>query len=98
MSDNQYIKSTKPGYHWNFYTHKPQGRPGYAMAVEGKVEVREGGRISSFETVIFQDRQVRRDIAGRMTTKNRNAALQALWDKMQADGLIDKGETLKTVA
>jgi hypothetical protein len=97
-SDSQYVKSTKEGYHWNLYTHMPQGRPGYAVAVEGKVEMHNGGAIRSFETVIFQDRQIRHDIPGRMTTKSRNAALQALWDKMQEAGLIDKAETLKPVA
>lgn len=97
MSDSQYIKSTTPGKHWNMYTYKPQGRPGYAMAVEGEVEEHSRG-ISSFTTVIFQDRQIREDIPGRMTVKSRNAALQALWDKMQEAGLIDKAETLKPVA
>lgn len=98
MSDNQYVKSTKPGYHWSMYTHKPQGRPGYAFAVEGKLGSHNGGSITSFETVLFQDRTVREDIPGRMTVKSRNAALQRLWDKMQDAGLIDEGETLKPVA
>ncbi len=97
-SDSQYVKSTKEGYHWNIYTYKPQGRPGYAMAVEGKVEHHNDGSIRSFETVIFQDRQIRENIDGRMTAKNRNAALQRLWDKMQEAKLIDKDETLTPVA
>lgn len=97
-SDSQYVKSTTPGKHWNLYTHKPQGRPGYAYAVEGEVEFHNGGRVSSFSTVLFQDRTVREDIPGRMTVKSRNAGLQRLWDRMQEAGLIAEGETLKPVA
>lgn len=96
-SDSQYVKSTKGGYHWNLYTYKPQGHPGYAIAVEGEVEMHNDGTIHSFATVIFQDRQIRHDIQGRMTVKSRNAALQALWDKMQGADLIDKDEVLKPV-
>ena len=96
--DNQYVKSTKEGYHWYIYTYKPPGRPGYAAAVEGKVEHSDDGSVRLFKTVVFQDRQIRHDIPGRMTVKSRNAALQALWDKMQEAGLIDKAETLKPVA
>ncbi|BBA65163.1 predicted ORF [Xanthomonas phage XacN1] len=97
-SDSQYIPSTQEGYHWNLYTHKPDGRPGYAMAVEGKVERREDGSVRSFETIIFQDRQVRQNIPGRMTVKNRNNGLCALFDTLVEKGYIDKRESLKTVS
>lgn len=94
MSDTQYIPSTKPGYTWSIYTHKPDGRPGYAYAQEGKVERREDGSVSSFETVIFQDRTARVDIPGRFTVKNRNNALRALFDKLAEAKCIDPSEYL----
>jgi hypothetical protein len=97
MSDGkQYIKSTKPGYHWNVYTYKPQGRPGYAVAVEGQLD-NVGTGIQSFTTVVFQDRQLRIDIMGRMTKNSRNAALQRLWDTMQEQKLVADGEKLALI-
>lgn len=97
-SDSQYVKSTKEGYHWNLYTYKPQGRPGYAMAVEGVLENVEGGAFQSFTYVMFKNRQVMVPVVGRMTVKNRNAALYALWCKMHEDKLIADTEELKPVA
>jgi hypothetical protein len=94
MSDRQYVKSATPGKHWDIYTYKPQGRPGYAYAVEG--EVSDDGR--SFSYILHQARSIREDIPGRMTTKSRNVGLQRLWDRMQEAGLIAEGETLKPVA
>jgi hypothetical protein len=97
MSDgSQYIKSTKPGYHWSVYTYKPQGRPGYAIAVEGELDTTSP--YQGFTTVIFQDRQLRIDIMGRMTKNSRNAALQRLWDTMQEQKLVADGEQLALIA
>ena len=95
MSDNQYIPSTKPGYHWNVYTYKPQGRPGYAVAVEGELDT--SSPFQSFTTVIFQDRQIRVDIPGRFTVKNRNQALRGLFDKLAEAKYIDPREYLANV-
>lgn len=98
MSDNQYIQSTKPGYHWNLYTYKPEGRPGYAFAQEGKVERDETGRVKSFETIIPDDRTERVNISGRMTVKARNQALKALFDKLADAECVAPDEYLKTVS
>lgn len=78
MADNIIFKSTKPGYHWKVYTHKPEGRPGYAMAQEGKLEMGDDGRVRGFVVELFTDRNVRQNIDGRFTAKNRDAAVTAL--------------------
>lgn len=98
MSDSQYIESTTPGKHWNVYTYKPQGRPGYAMAVEGEYKpAGDGCMFDSFSYVMFEARQIRIDIIGRMTTKSRNAALVRLLDTMVEGKLVPPGTELKTV-
>ena len=97
-NDTQYIPSTTPGMTWSVYTYKPDGRPGYACASEGVYEpAGDGEQFSSFTTRLFQDRVIRMPIAGRMTVKNRNAGLKALFDKMTEDGMIPVGSELKQV-
>ncbi|QDJ96216.1 hypothetical protein Xoosp13_29 [Xanthomonas phage Xoo-sp13] len=96
MSDSQYVKSTAENKHWNLYTYKPQGRPGYAFACEGELE-NVDSKFQSFTFEMFSNRTVKEDIPGRMTVKARNAALQSLFTKMQEAGLIAEGETLKPV-
>lgn len=96
MSDSQFVKSSAPDKHWNLYTYKPQGRPGYAFACEGTLKDVDS-KFQSFEYEMYANRNVREDIPGRMTVKSRNAALQSLFTKMQEAGLIAEGETLNPV-
>lgn len=87
MSDtNLYFPSTVPGKHWHVYTYKPDGRPGYATAVEGKYSVHEGH--ASFEVTYPTDRILRVDIAGRMTQKAKLNAVNAAVNTLKERGLI----------
>ena len=92
MTDRIYLPSTRDGKTWSIYTHKPDGRPAYAYAVEGILE-QEDGRMRSFTTELFgSDRHVREDIPGRATAKAKEAAVARLIARMTDDGLI--GESL----
>jgi hypothetical protein len=94
--DTKYIESTTDGYYWRLYTYKPQGRPAYAFATEGKVGFRDNGTVESFETVMFQDRTARVDIPGRLTEKARTAGMKALYEKLVAEGNVSPDAELKS--
>lgn len=82
-----YIPSTVPGKHWNLYTHKPQGRPAIAVAVEGELETNDG-RMTCFKTTWPGSRTMRLQIAGVATVKRKALAIEELKIMLQDAGAI----------
>lgn len=79
--------------------YKPQGRPAYASAVEGRVTYSDydGRKIESFETMLFgDDRRHAVPLAGNNTAKNRAKALSVLVSELEDRGWIAKGESFNT--
>lgn len=92
-----YLESTTPGMTWSLSVFKPDGRPAYAYAVEGKLTI-EPGRLHSFETIFGgpeTSRQVRVMLPGNNTLKNRAEAMTALLGKLSAAEFITPGQTIK---
>lgn len=88
-----YLPSTREGYHWQVSCDKMQGRPGYALAIEGKLGFREDGSPSSFQYELYgSTRSHRVPVNGRMTKGNMFGATQAMIDTMAAGGLIPREE------
>ncbi len=87
-NDYIYIESTTPGLTWRLYTHKPQGREPYALAIEGKLG------LHSFQVVYALSgsggsRQVKLPLDGkRLTAKTKATALADLQSKLRESGFI----------
>lgn len=87
-----YVLSSAEGKAWQVSAHKPQGRPGYVSATEGTFAVLAGG-MESFSYIMFQARTEYVTVAGNMTAKNINKALDILQDKMEDNGKVEKGQS-----
>lgn len=83
-----------PGNTISVGVYKPQGRPAYISAMEGRyTEGRDGG-FSSFETELFgKDRSHRVMLTGNNTAKNRAVALAKMLADLKAMGWIAQDAT-----
>jgi hypothetical protein len=81
-----YVPSTRPGFSFFVYAHKPQGRPPYVMAVEG--ELKDEGQFRSFSYILHEARGKRVNLAGNNTKGNRKVAFNTLLDDLVADGWV----------
>jgi|GEM_PF-5427445 len=85
-----YLPSARSGLTWQLYVYKPQGRPAYATANEGRYEVADG--VTFFTSTLHLDRvrhpATRVDIQGPATAKKKAAALEQLKQQLLEAGLI----------
>lgn len=99
MTDTTLNCLDRPANVFVLSVYKPQGRPAYASAVEGrnKVETYQGREYRSFETTLFgDDRRHAVPLAGNNTAKNRAKALSILLADLEDRGWIAKGESVNT--
>lgn len=69
--------------------YKPQGRPAYVSATEGRLSYRDNGSIECFSTELFgKDRNHRVPLKGNNTAKNAAAATAVMLAELVALGWI----------
>lgn len=85
------LKSIKPGRHFRIIAYKPDRGPGYVVAMEVIIERAENGRIVSFTTEPLNPDYptVRVNVEGRMTAKNKAAALRTLIDHLTDKKMVE---------
>ena len=84
----------RPANVFSLSVYKPQGRPAYAVAQEGRV-TNHGGGIQGFEMQLFgDDRSHRVLLNGNNTAKNRASALALLLSEIENMGWVDKGHSV----
>ena len=86
-----YVQSSEPGKHWNIYAYKPDGRPAYVAAYEGKLSSGRTMLLFSFDPLTARKHTM--ELEGRNTAQNRATAIRALFTMMQEKGLIAEGES-----
>ena len=88
------LKSIKPGRHFRIIAYKPDRGPGYVVAMEVIIERAENGRIVSFTTEPLNPDYptVRVNVEGRMTAKNKAAALRTLIDHLTDKKMVEENQ------
>ena len=88
------LKSIKPGRHFRIIAYKPDRGPGYVVAMEVIIERAENGRIVSFTTEPLNPDYptVRVNVEGRMTAKNKAAALRTLIDHLTGKKMVEENQ------
>ena len=88
------LKSIKPGRHFRIMAYKPDRGPGYVVATEVIIERAENGRIVAFATELFNPDYptVRVNVEGRMTAKNKAAALRTLIDHLTDKKMVEENQ------
>lgn len=88
------LKSIKPGRHLRIIAYKPDRGPGYVVAMEVIIERAENGRIVSFTTEPLNPDYptVRVNVEGRMTAKNKAAALRTLIDHLTDKKMVEENQ------
>ena len=85
------LKSIKPGRHFRIQSYKPQRGNGYVVATEVVINRDENGRITGFTTELFSADypSVRSMVEGRMTAKNKAAALRKVIDHLTENAMVE---------
>ena len=88
------LKSIKPGRHFRIIAYKPDRGQGYVVATEVIIERAENGRIVAFATELFNPDYptVRVNVEGRMTAKNKAAALRTLIDHLTDKKMVEENQ------
>ena len=88
------LKSIKPGRHFRIYAHKPVRGQGYIFASEVIIERDDTGRIVSYTSNLFDPDYptVRVMVEGRMTAKNKAAALRGVIDHLTNNNMVEPNQ------
>ena len=89
-----FLKSIKPGRHFRIMAYKPDRGQGYVVAMEVIIERAENGRIVSYSTELFNPDYptVHVNVEGRMTAKNKAAALRTLIDHLTDKKMVEENQ------
>ena len=83
-----YIPATTAGKTWRVETHKPQGRPAYATAGEGELEINNDWVIFKCQMVFDKPAYTRVPIEGPATAKKKAAAIAQLIQQLKDAGQV----------
>lgn len=86
-----HLKSIKPGRHFRIQAFKPDRRQGYVSAQEVVLERNAEGRITGYTFEVYNPDYpfVRAMVEGRMTAKNKAAALRKLIDHLTDNAMVE---------
>ena len=84
----RFIPSSRSGKTWSVSFFKPQGRPGYASAIEGEYEPYDGGHTFRFALFSAETRSFKKTVDGVCTAKKKAAAVEALIASLKEQGLL----------